>query len=88
MHRNVGAGLVLAACVIVVASVGGSWLGWFGIAQVCGADRSLGCVAWPMPVALLVWAAFILGVGALLVWQVRYLDTGERVDSREPRDGR
>lgn len=60
----------MGVCVALAASA----MGWLGGVVVCGADRAPGCVAWPMPVALLVWAAFMLGVAALVVWQVRYLD--------------
>jgi hypothetical protein len=45
--------------------------GWLGGVVVCGADRTPGCVIWPMPVSELAWAAFVLGVAALLIWQVR-----------------
>jgi hypothetical protein len=48
--------------------------GWLGGVVVCGADRAPGCVAWPAPVAYVVWGAFVVGVVALLVWQFRYLD--------------
>jgi len=41
---------------------------------VCGADRAPGCVAWPPAVAYAVWAAFLVGVVALLVWQFHYLE--------------
>jgi hypothetical protein len=60
----IGLGVLLAA----------SALGWFGGVVVCGADRAPGCVAWPAPANALVWGAFVLGVAALVVWQVRYLD--------------
>ena len=58
----------------MVAAMAASALGWLGGVQACGADRVSGCVSWPMPVAVFVWTAFVLGVAALIVWQVRYLD--------------
>lgn len=60
----------MGVCVVLAASA----MGWLGGVVVCGADRAPGCVTWPMPVALLVWAAFMVGVAALLMWQLRYLD--------------
>jgi hypothetical protein len=48
--------------------------GWLGGVIVCGADRAPGCIAWPAPIADLIWLAFLLGVAALAVWQFRYLD--------------
>jgi hypothetical protein len=72
MDRKLG--LLLLLGVGLAAVLVGSALGWFGGVQVCGADRVPGCVSWPTPVAALVWAAFVLGVAALVVWQVRYLD--------------
>ena len=57
-------GLVLA---IVVASAAG----WLGLVVVCGADRSPGCITWPLPVSEGLWLAFLVGVAALLVWQAR-----------------
>jgi hypothetical protein len=62
--------LGLGVCVALVASAAG----WLGPVVVCGADRAPGCVTWPTPVAGLVWAVFIGGVAALVLWQVRYLD--------------
>jgi hypothetical protein len=61
-----------AVCVglLLVASASG----WLGSVVVCGADRAPGCVAWPAPVTGLIWSAFLAGVVALVVWQVRYLD--------------
>jgi hypothetical protein len=68
----------LAAIVCGVASVAlalvASASGWFGGVVVCGADRAPGCVAWPAPLAQLIWVAFLIGVAALIVWQLRYLD--------------
>jgi hypothetical protein len=65
---------LIVGCVAVCAALIASALGWLGGVVVCGADRSPGCVAWPMPVEVLVWGGFMLGVGALVVWQLRYLD--------------
>ena len=62
------AGLVL--CLALVASA----VGWLGAPVPCGADGALGCVVWPSVVSFLVWAAFIGGVAALVIWQLRYLD--------------
>ena len=62
------AGLVL--CLALVASA----VGWLGDPLPCGADGALGCVVWPPVVSFLVWAAFIGGVAALVIWQLRYLD--------------
>ena len=72
MDRTLG--LLFLLGIGLAVAIGGSALGWFGGVQVCGADRVLGCVSWPVPVAALVWAAFVLGVAALVVWHVRYLD--------------
>ena len=66
--------LIAVALAIVGAIMAASALGWLGAVNVCGADRAPGCVSWPAPVSGLVWLAFVLGVAALLVWQVRYLD--------------
>ena len=60
----------LAVCVALVASAAG----WLGPVVVCGADRAPGCISWPTPIPALVWAMFIGGVAALVLWQVRYLD--------------
>ena len=65
---------LIVGCVAVCAALAVSAVGWLGGVVVCGADRSPGCVAWPMPVALLAWGAFVLFIAALLVWQLRYLD--------------
>jgi len=59
---------------VMCAALGASALGWFGGVSVCGADRAPGCVTWPPAVEFFVWGAFVAGVVALLVWQVRYLD--------------
>jgi hypothetical protein len=72
MTRSVVAVLLVAG--LVCASIVASALGWFGGVVSCGADRAPGCVIWPAPVTYVVWAAFVIGVAALLVWQVRYLD--------------
>jgi hypothetical protein len=58
----------------VAVALGASASGWLGGVVVCGADRALGCVAWPLPVGYVIWAAFLIGVVALLVWQFRYLN--------------
>ncbi len=65
---------ILLGALVILGATGASAMGWLGDVEVCGADRALGCIAWPMSVSLLVWAAFILGVAALILWQVRYLD--------------
>lgn len=65
-------GIVLVlGTLIVVGAVVGSAAGWFGEVVVCGADRAPGCAAWPMAISALVWAAFVAGVAALLIWQLR-----------------
>ena len=61
---------VIGVCLALLASASG----WLGGVVVCGADRAPGCVAWPAPAAYVFWAAFLVGVAALLVWQLRYLD--------------
>jgi hypothetical protein len=58
----------------LLAAVLGSAAGLFGGARQCGADQSPGCVTWPLPVSGAIWLAFILGVAALVIWQVRFLD--------------
>jgi hypothetical protein len=71
--RRSQAGLLVAGaalCAVFVASA----VGWLGGVGVCGADRAPGCVSWPAAVDWLLWAGFVLGVAALVVWQVRYLD--------------
>jgi hypothetical protein len=65
---------VVVALTGLAIALGASALGWFGGVVVCGADRATGCVTWPTPVAALAWGAFVVGVAALFVWQVRYLD--------------
>jgi hypothetical protein len=65
--------LVLGVVVVALA-LGASAVGWLGGVVVCGADRAPGCVAWPAPAAGVVWVVFLVGVAALLVWQLRYLD--------------
>jgi len=72
VSRQIAALIVggVAVCAVLAASA----LGWLGGVVVCGADRTPGCVAWPMPVSLLAWAAFVLFIAALIVWQLRYLD--------------
>jgi hypothetical protein len=58
----------------IVLALIASAAGWFGSAVVCGADRSPGCITWPMPASVAVWAGFVIGVAALVVWQIRFLD--------------
>jgi hypothetical protein len=65
--------LVAVAVVIGIALVA-SGAGWLGMVVVCGADRAPGCVTWPMPVSLAVWATFVIGVGVLVIWQLRFLN--------------
>jgi hypothetical protein len=62
--------LGLGLCLALAASAAG----WLGGISMCGAERALGCISWPLPISHVVWAAFIVGVAARLVWQVRYLD--------------
>jgi hypothetical protein len=64
--------LVLVVCAggMAVALIA-SAAGWLGGVSVCGADYVPGCVAWPLLVSDGLWAAFIVGAAALLVWQVR-----------------
>lgn len=72
MSRQIAA--LVAGVVCVALALVASASGWLGGVVVCGADRAPGCVTWPAPVAGLVWVAFLAGVAALVVWQVRYLD--------------
>jgi hypothetical protein len=64
----------LATGVAICVAVAASAAGWLGDAVVCGADHAPGCVIWPPVVSYLVWAAFIGGVAALVIWQLRLLD--------------
>ena len=69
--------LLLVAVIALIGLVlllSASAVGWFGGVVTCGADRAPGCVTWPAPISGLVWGAFVLGVAALVLWQVRYLD--------------
>lgn len=70
MSRS-SAALLLLAMLLVVASIVASATGLLGTVVVCGADRTPGCITWPMPVSEALWAAFVLGVAALLMWQLR-----------------
>ena len=67
--------LTVAALALAVAlifgSVAASAAGVFGNVVACGADRTPGCMSWPMPISEVMWAAFIGGVAALLIWQLR-----------------
>jgi hypothetical protein len=75
VNRQKVAFAALACGVVGVAlALGASASGWLGGVVVCGADRAPGCVAWPAPVALLIWGVFLIGVAALVIWQLRYLD--------------
>jgi len=67
------AALACGVAIVTLALVA-SASGWLGGVVVCGADRAPGCVAWPAPVELLIWMVFLIGVAALVVWQLRYLD--------------
>jgi hypothetical protein len=60
-----------AIAVGILGALLASASGWLGGVVVCGADRTPGCAVWPMPVSELAWAAFILGVAALLIWHLR-----------------
>jgi hypothetical protein len=70
VSRRQGIALSVAAATVVGILIA-SAAGWLGGVVVCGADRTPGCVVWPMPVSEMAWAAFILGVAALVIWQVR-----------------
>ena len=70
MTRRVGL-LIVAAAIGIGASVLASALGVLGTVVVCGADRTPGCITWPTPVSEVFWAAFVMGVAALLTWQLR-----------------
>ena len=74
MGRQITALLLLLGAVCVILALVASAQGWLGGVVVCGADRAPGCVAWPPAVAYAVWAAFLVGVVALLVWQFHYLE--------------
>ena len=65
---------VLTVGLMLILAIGASALGLFGGVDVCGADRTPGCVSWPAPIGLSLWALFMAFVIALVVWQVRYLD--------------
>lgn len=69
MSRQVAALVVVAA--LAAAAVVASAVGWLGPVVVCGADRAPGCLTWPVPISEALWAAFVVGVVALLIWQVR-----------------
>jgi len=73
MSRQFAVALIggLALSLALAASA----VGWLGAPLPCGADGALGCVVWPPVVSFLVWAAFIGGVAALVIWQLRYLDS-------------
>jgi hypothetical protein len=45
--------------------------GGFGPLSVCGVDGWAVCVAWPLPISLLVWLLFLGFLGLLLAWHVR-----------------
>ena len=62
---------VLLATVAIMAALGASALGLFGGVVACGADNIPGCALWPMPISEAVWFAFVIGIAALVVWQVR-----------------
>ena len=70
MSRRVGV-VVLVAAIAVVISMLASALGVLGSVVECGADRTPGCITWPTPVSEVLWAAFVVGVAALLIWQLR-----------------
>jgi hypothetical protein len=63
--------LLLLAVLLIAASIVASATGALGGVVVCGADRTPGCITWPMPVSEVLWTAFVLGVAALLLWQLR-----------------
>ena len=62
---------IAVALVVIGLSLVASAVGVFGGVSVCGADRTPGCATWPLPISEAVWAAFILGVALLVVWQAR-----------------
>ena len=63
--------VVLLAALAIVGALVASALGLFGGVIACGADAMPGCALWPVPISEAIWAAFIIGVAALVVWQVR-----------------
>jgi len=64
-------GLLLLGALLIVGALLASATGLLGNVVACGADRTPGCITWPMPVSEALWAAFVVGVAALLVWQLR-----------------
>jgi hypothetical protein len=74
MARRIGLLLIGLLAMGIGLALLASATGWLGVVSVCGADRAPGCVAWPAVVSELAWASFVLGIAALVVWQVRYLD--------------
>ena len=69
MGRQATALLLVAT--IVSAATFASAIGWLGNVSVCGADRTPGCITWPLPVSEALWVLFLLGILGLLLWQVR-----------------
>ena len=63
--------LLLIVALVAIGAVLASAAGWLGGVVVCGADRTPGCITWPLPVSEGLWVGFIVGVAALLVWQTR-----------------
>jgi hypothetical protein len=72
VSRQITALVAGVLCLVVVLLAAAS--GWLGGVVACGADRAPGCVPWPPALSYLAWAAFLLGVAALVVWQFHYLD--------------
>jgi hypothetical protein len=63
--------VMVVLAIAIVGAIVASAAGWLGGVVVCGADRAPGCVTWPMPISELIWAGFVVGVAALLIWQLR-----------------
>jgi hypothetical protein len=70
-RRRITIAALALGALLVMGSVAASAAGVLGGVVVCGADRAPGCVIWPLAVSEVVWASFIVGVAALLIWQLR-----------------
>jgi hypothetical protein len=60
-----GLGILGVALVLL-----GAFAGWYGPLVTCGVDGAAVCVAWPLPVAAIVWlgfGGFFVGLG---LWHV------------------
>jgi hypothetical protein len=52
----------------------GAAAGWYGPLVTCGVDGAAVCVAWPLPIAALVWLGFVgffIGLGLWHLWSWR-----------------